>query len=263
MLKNLKKARAFASVSKEILSYVGQSSLVPKKTSNIWKQREERAKLIQKYSRRVLKSMDIEVEVNDEFDYLLKDNALIVCNHMSYLDILVLSSIYPSCFITSMEMKKTPVLGQLCDLGGCVYVERRNKNKLGEEIKEITQALNRGLNVCFFPEATSHNGEELLRFRKPLFNAARYAHKKVLPICLNYEELDGEGFHVDNRDLVCWYGDMGFLPHMWNLCGAKKVKVSLKFLEPISNPQNFHSRDLAAKTQEMVREHFKPAQTNP
>lgn len=253
------KLRKLTGVGKEILTYMGQSSAVAKKHDNIWVQREKRARLIQKYSRRALKRMNIEVEVNDEFQHLLKDNALIVCNHMSYLDILVLSSINPSCFVTSIEMKNTPVLGTLCDLGGCVYVERRSKENLGNEIKEITQALNRGLNVCFFPEATSHNGEEILRFRKPLFNAARYAHKKVLPICLNYEELNGEGFSKLNRDLVCWYGDMGFAPHMWNLCGAKKIKASLKFLEPVSNAQDYHSKDLAFKTQEMVKEHFVPA----
>lgn len=259
LLGNLKKIQKMSKVGKEILSYIGQSSAVAKKHDSLWVQRAKRARLIQKYSKRVLKSLNIEVEVNDEYQHLLTDNALIVCNHMSYLDILVLSSINPSCYVTSMEMKKTPVLGLLCDLGGCVYVERRSKDNLGNEIKEITQALNRGLNVCFFPEATSHNGEEILRFRKPLFNAARYAHKKVLPICLNYEDLNGEEFSKLNRDLVCWYGDMGFAGHMWNLCGAKKIKASLKFLEPIDKTQDFHSQDLAKRTQEMVTEHFVPA----
>ena len=184
--------------------------------SDPWQRRRKRIKLIQKYARKGLSALNIEVQVEDEHNYLLKDNALLVCNHMSYLDILVLSSIYPSCYVTSLEMKHTPVLGQLCDLGGCVYVDRKTKKNLGKEIGEITQALSKGLNVCFFPEATSHNGEELLRFRKPLFNAARYAHKKILPVSLNYLEIDGEAFSIKNRDKVCWYGDMDFLPHLWD-----------------------------------------------
>ena len=247
-------------MTKEVLGYIGQSSFVGKREEDIWKQREKRARLIQKAAKELLRHLNVEVEVNDEYQYLLKDNALVVCNHMSYLDILVLSSIYPSCYITSVEMKNTPLLGYLCDLGGCVYVERRNKVNLGKEISEITQALNRGLNVCFFPEATSHNGEEILRFRKPLFNAARYAHKNILPVVLNYQEINGEGFSKLNRDLVCWYGDMSFAEHIWALAGDNKVKVSVKFLDPVLNPQEFHSRDLAKKTQAMVEEHFVPAQ---
>ena len=259
MFSKIKQGKRFAKIAGEVAQYVGSSLYVGKKDSDIWLLRKKRARLIQKYSARVLQEMKVEVEVIDPQGYLLKDNALLVCNHMSYLDILVLSSIYPSCYVTSLEMKKTPVLGQLCDLGGCVYVDRKNKRNLPKEISEITQALSRGLNVCFFPEATSHNGEELLRFRRPLFNAARYAHKKILPVCLNYVEINGAKFNLNNRDTVCWYGDMTFLPHMWGLCGTEKVKVSVRFLDPLDKPQDFNSRDLAEKTKAVVEEHFTPA----
>ena len=259
MKSRLEQAKKFSLLSKEILRYVGESVMLGRTVEDPWLRRRKRIKLIQKYARKALKVLNVEVQVEDAHNYLLKDNALLVCNHMSYLDILVLSSVYPSCYVTSLEMKHTPVLGQLCDLGACVYVDRKTKKNLGKEIGEITQALTKGLNVCFFPEATSHNGEELLRFRKPLFNAARYAHKNILPVSLNYLEIDGESFSIKNRDKVCWYGDMDFLPHLWELCRAKKLVAKLKFLAPLNEPQSYHSRDLAIKTQEILTNEFQPA----
>jgi 1-acyl-sn-glycerol-3-phosphate acyltransferase len=85
-------------------------------------------------------------------------------------------------------MKNTFFLGQICKFASCLFVERRSRGNLDQEIKEITDALNYGHNVLIFPEGTSTNGDEVLRFKRPLFNAAIFSSKKVLPATLNYLE---------------------------------------------------------------------------
>lgn len=251
-------SKKFAKVSAAILAYAKNSAELSRQSLDSWSLRKKRASLISQYSRQVLQILNIRVVVKDPHLFLLKDNALLVANHMSYLDVLLLASVYSCSFVTSQEMRQTPVLGWLCELGGSVYVERRNKKQLGRELAEITEALGRGLNVCVFPEATSHNAEQLLRFRAPLFNAARYAHKKILPVAINYCEIDDQVFSTDNRDMVCWYGDMDFLPHMWQLCGRREIVAELQFLDPITAKIPEPAQVLAKRSQEIVGQYFKP-----
>ena len=155
------------------------------------------------------------------------DNYLFVSNHLSYTDILVICGYYPACFVTSVEMRDTPFLGQICKLAGCVFVERRNKKNLGQEVKEITDALKAGLDVVIFPEATSTNGEEVIRFRRPLFRAACDSQISVKPLTINYRFLDEEPVSCKNRDKVFWYGDMTFADHLWGVFRIKKIAVDL------------------------------------
>ncbi len=184
------------------------------------------------------------------------ENHLIVSNHLSYLDILIISSFFPTCFVTSNEMKETPFLGQLCMLGGCLFVERRSRSGISAEVKELSEALSDGLNVVIFPEATSTNGEAVIRFRRPLFQAAVNSGSKVLPVCLNYRTLDGEKLTLKNRDKVFWYGDMPFLGHALKLFAHKSVVAELTVMKGL-NASDFESKnELADKCFELVSEEY-------
>jgi len=158
---------------------------------------------------------------------------LIVSNHMSYLDVLVLSSQRPSCYVTSQEIKETPGLGIICQAGGCLFVNRKNRRNLGGEVKELSEAMRDGMLVTIFPEATSSNGHEVVTFRRPLFNAAIDAQVPVLPITINYQSIDGEKVGAHNRDTVCWYGDMAFFPHIMNVFVHRKFKAQIHVGEPL------------------------------
>ncbi len=184
------------------------------------------------------------------------ENYLIVSNHLSYLDILIISSYFPTCFVTSNEMKETPFLGQMCLLGGCLFVERRSRAGITGEVKELTDALDDGLNVAIFPEATSTNGEAVIRFRRPLFQAAINSRSKVLPLCLNYRTLDGEKLTLKNRDKVFWYGDMPFLDHALKLFGHKSIVAELTVMKSLNSADFEDKNSLADKCYELVSEEF-------
>jgi 1-acyl-sn-glycerol-3-phosphate acyltransferase len=206
-------------------------------------------------SRVGLKIIGIEVEKNIQQEVMRK-NYLIVCNHLSYIDVLVISSLYPSCFITSKEMKETPFLGQICLLGGCLFVDRKNRKNIHNEVKEISTALQKGLNVAIFPEATSTNGESVLRFKRPLFQAAIDSESSILPMCLNYKTLDSKQISLKNRDIIFWYDEMTFFSHAIKLFSHKKLLVELKVLPSFKASDFPEKGDLADRCHEIISEQY-------
>lgn len=172
--------------------------------------------------------LGLEVEVVGEKEALLAPGArLVVSNHQTYLDVLILATLRPSCFVTSQEIRRTPGLGIICRAGGCLFVDRQNRRNLGGEVKELSQAMRDGMVVTIFPEATSTDGSAVLRFRRPLFSAAIDAQVPVLPVTINYLSLDGAPVTHRNRDSVCWYGDMDFFPSIMGVMAAKRLKAQV------------------------------------
>lgn len=184
--------------------------------------------------------------------------ALYVGNHLSYIDVLVFSSNMPACFVTSMEIKRAPVLGQVCTMAGCLFVDRRSKMNIHNEVAEMSEGLSAGCNVAIFPEATSTNGEQILRFRRPLYVSAIDSGRPVIPFCLNYRTIGGKPIDVKSRDTIFWYGDMAFVPHLWALAGNGGTTVDLEFLEPIFVSAGDDPTDLAARSQAAVEAVFRP-----
>lgn len=186
------------------------------------------------------------------------ENVLLVGNHLSYIDVLVVCSLRPCCFVTSVEVKETPGLGQICQMAGCLFVERRNKLNILNEVQELTEGLEHHLTVAIFPEATSSNGEQILRFRRPLYLSAIQAAKPVVPFCLNYHTVGGQPINTLTRDSIFWYGDMDFVPHLWRLAGAGGVEVDLHFLPAVLPEKDVDPTKLAELTQSLVEKVFQP-----
>lgn len=212
-----------------IVIYIVHSFILSLIYRDLWVFRSKVILVMSRYCTWGLKLSGIQVKKYG----ITTDMKFMVSNHLSYLDILVLCSQFPTTFVTSVEIRETPFLGLITKLGGCLYVERRSRENLSTEIKELTLALNKNIPVTVFPEATSTNAEAVLRFKRPLFQASLDSKTPVSPICINYLKIDGELFDVNNRDSVCWYGDMGFIPHLWDLMGKKSVVVELRLLNEI------------------------------
>ena len=185
-------------------------------------------------------------------------NFLLVGNHLGMLDILVLSSIKPSLFITSMEMKNTPFLGLLTELGGCLYVERRSRDNISGEINEIRLALEQGFSVGLYPEGTSTDGRQVLPFKKSLLVSGAGTGVPVLPMVINYRRVNGEPMSDKWRDNVFWYGDQTFLGAMLRIFELKSVEVDLEFLDPLVVQSEEQRREIAALLQAQISAKYTP-----
>jgi 1-acyl-sn-glycerol-3-phosphate acyltransferase len=191
---------------------------------------------------------------------LENSNLLIVGNHMGFVDIFILSSLFPALFVTSQEMRERPLLGEICELAGCIFVERRSRLKIVNELGSLVDSLKQGFNVVLYPEATSSDGVNILPFKKTLMMAGPQAGIPIQPACINYLEINGEPFSLSNRDTVCWYGEMSFVTAIWQSLTAKSIKAEVHFLEPIHGDANSDRNEIAHRAYTLVAGAFRPAQ---
>jgi 1-acyl-sn-glycerol-3-phosphate acyltransferase len=241
-----------------IFVFLGHMGIVWLLIRDRWRRVRWSNKILGYYSSFGLRVLNLKVNAIGLENLADLKGGLFVGNHLSYMDVLAISSRVPCCFVTSREIKEAPLLGQICTMAGCLFVERRNKSKIMSEISEIREGLQVHLKVAIFPEATSTNGEQILRFRKPLFKAAIDGGVPVYPFCQNYRTVGGEPINLKTRDSVCWYGDMAFFPHLWAFANSGGVTLDLHFLPPIAPTLETDPAALAERSQRAVESVFKP-----
>lgn len=177
---------------------------------------------------------------------------LIVANHLSYTDILIISSLLPSVFITSRELKSSFPLGFFAWLGGCLFVERRNPAGLKREIREIAQVLAGGTSVTLFPEGTTSNGDTVRPFKNSLLTAAISTGAAILPVCIRYRAVDGKAVTAENRDSVFYYGATTFFEHLPRLLALRAIDAECVVLAPVPTHQHQSRKELAARAHAVI-----------
>jgi len=153
-------------------------------------------------------------------------SGLMVSNHLSYLDILLLSTAAPCVFVSKHEVKSWPVFGWFATLGGTVYIQRERRGEVGVVAGEIRRLLAEGLLVVLFPEGTSSGGREILPFKSSLLEPAVGLDSPLFATCVGYLLADG----VVSED-VCYWGDMTLLPHFVKLLEKPFVQALVSFGE--------------------------------
>lgn len=214
--------------------------------------RQKALKITAENSSRLLKNLGVNIRSHFNNEGLFHRNYFMVCNHMSYLDILVLSSIQPAVFVTSVEMEKTFFLGDMAKWGGSFFVDRINRRKMKEEVQSLMQLLDQKFNVFIFPEGTSTDGRQILPFKKSLFRVPYQTQFPILPICLKYQTINGQAFSDENRDRICWYDEMTFAPHFLQLMGLKELTVDVHYLDPLDPGQFDNHGDLAQAARDQI-----------
>lgn len=204
-----------------------------------------------------LKTLHINVTTEglEKLRALKNTQYLLVSNHVSYTDILVLSSLENLVFITSVEMGNNRILGGITRVGGCLYTERRKPVSLPKEIQRFAHTIKEGFKVVLFPEGTSTDGRTVKDFRSSLFQVALSAKADILPVCIKYTSIDGKAMDDSNRDTVCWYGDMEFAPHLINLLGHR-IEVRVSVLDPITYDEKQSRAELSEHTRQLLLDTF-------
>ena len=151
---------------------------------------------------------------------------LLVSNHLSYLDILVLSSRSPCVFVSKLEVKAWPVFGLFAQLGGTVFVQRERRGHVGEISARIHALLDAGELVILFPEGTSSGGETVLPFKSSLLEPATGQKHPIFAAGIDYALTDGVV-----ADDVCYWRDMTFLAHFMNLLRKRFVQARVCYSE--------------------------------
>lgn len=178
---------------------------------------------------------------------------LLVANHLSYLDVVVLGALLPCTFVAKRELASWPVLGFLARAMGTLFVERENKRALASLNARLEQRLARGETLVLFPEGTSTRGLDVLPFRTALLAPAVALGAPVAHATLRYATPSGER---PASEVVCWWGDMTFGPHALALLRLPHIQASVRFgSEPIAATDR---KVLAARLRNAIVERFQP-----
>jgi 1-acyl-sn-glycerol-3-phosphate acyltransferase len=155
----------------------------------------------------------------------------VVSNHLSYLDILLYSSVQPFVMVAKTEVRGWPLLGWLTAQAGTVYVERGGGPKTYPAVNAAMAAAYRsGLPVLFFPEGTTTDGASVLPFRRGLFHSVLNNGVSLRTAALRYTlESCAVNRGATVGEDVCWWGEMGFASHMFGFLGLRGLKAQMRF----------------------------------
>jgi lyso-ornithine lipid O-acyltransferase len=178
---------------------------------------------------------------------------LIVSNHVSWLDIVVLSSVAPVSFIAKKEVSSWPFFSSLARLQRTVFVDRDRRHATGSSRNDMQARLRQGDILVLFPEGTSSDGRRILPFKSSFFGAAEIEGVLVQPVSLAYR---GQRNLPMNRRLMpsyAWYGDMDLAPHLLEALAAGPVEVAVICHPPLSLSGELTRKALARHAEEEVR----------
>jgi 1-acyl-sn-glycerol-3-phosphate acyltransferase len=247
------------SVVLRLLEFFTRAMVIRFYERNPVRQRYLLAKNTTYIARRMLRIFRIDVNVINaqNLESLKEENHLIVSNHVSYTDILILASLHPFVFITSLEMGANPVLGDITRLGGSLYTNRKKYTTLPAEIRKFSDSLSTGFNLVLFAEGTSTNGETIKPMKKSLFETSIIAKKPVLPVCIKYKTLNGSPIKTQlQRDIVCWYDrSMDFISHLWNILNYN-IEAEVTVFKSLAYDISKNRRQLCDEIQELLLETY-------
>ncbi len=178
--------------------------------------------------------------------------ALFVSNHVSWLDIGVLSTVIDAGFVGKAELKDWPLLGFLIVRGGTIFIRRGARDAAANAAAEIARRLSRGDSAAVFPEGTtSRGGDAMRRFHPRLFEGARRTGTRVQPVALVYD-----------HPLAAFVDDESFWKHLWRLLGEPVIHADAYLLPPIETGGR-DRRSIAAEAETAVARVVKRADDNP
>lgn len=183
---------------------------------------EWRARWVQQTSRHILSSLGIHTHVQGQPGV----RGLVVANHLSYLDILVLSAAAPCFFVAKMEIGGWPFFGRAARIGGTIFVDRGSLESALSVARQMSERMQLPINVpvLMFPEGTSTDGRQVLRFHSRLIDPATSLSMPITTAAIRYVIGDGTP-EIE----LCWYDDMTFVGHMWKVLGVGDFWADLRF----------------------------------
>ena len=146
--------------------------------------REQQLHEIKTWAQRMLRILRIDVRCDGEPSDARA--SLVVSNHISWLDVLVIQSLMPGRFIAKTEVRRWPVIGKLAEASGTIFVDRQSLKSTRAMVTRSAAALQAGFCVAGFPEGTSSDGADVAVFHANLFDAAVKAGVDVRPLVLRY-----------------------------------------------------------------------------
>ncbi|MGH6837974.1 MAG: lysophospholipid acyltransferase family protein [Methylocella sp.] len=156
---------------------------------------------------------------------------LIAANHVSWLDIVVLSCVEPVCFLAKSEVEAWPVVSTFARLQETVFFDRKLRRTIPAANAAMARRMLAGRPMLLFPEGTTGDGSALRKFHSSHFAAVRdllatasgIETVYVQPVAIRY-----------SSPAAAWLGDATLLPHLWSLLKGEPIRCDLAFGKPLA-----------------------------
>ena len=188
---------------------------------------------------------------------------MIVANHISWSDILILGSIGEFCFIAKHEVDTLPLINFLSRLQRTVFVNRERSRDAGVQADTIAKRLVSGDVMVLFAEGTTGNGNKLLPFKSSLFGAPKLALERgdldvvhIQPCAIAYNNLHGMPLGRYHQSHAAWPGDIPLGPHLLNFIRQGAFDVDVRFGEAIAMTPSSNRKNVASSAYQAIRKDF-------
>jgi lyso-ornithine lipid O-acyltransferase len=169
----------------------------------------------------------INVTIDGDGAPIERGGTVIISNHLSYIDGIILGSIFPVLFVSKREVKRWPIIGLWVMVCGTVFINRQRKDQILLLILEMQRKLKQRANILLFPEGRASNGDRFLPFQSAPLAAPLHNRSIIVPVTLTYKSVDGKPVSKENRDLIYCYGEMDFMPHFWKFLSLHSIDAEV------------------------------------
>ncbi len=204
-----------------------------------WIDSAGRERRIKCWSSQLIAICGVRVEIRYDAGATPAPKALIVANHVSWLDIFVINSLHPCRFVAKSDIRDWPLLGWLSAQAGTIFITRGRVRDVRRIFEGLVASIHAGEHVAFFPEGTTAPQGKILPFHANLFEAAIDANVPVQPYAVRYVDVQG-----NLHEAADFIGDMTFVQSMITISRARHITAQLILL-PVIETAGAHRRDLA------------------
>lgn len=210
--------------------------------------RAERDRRVVRWAGQLLRVLRVRLTTHGRVPTVRGGGALIVANHVSWLDIYLILGLLPARFISKAEVRDWPVIGWLAEkAAGTLFLERAKKSDARRMNARMADHLRGGECLALFPEGTTTDGRELLPFYPSLFQPAVEAGAQAWPALIRYRRADGT-----YCEAAAYHGEMSLLASLKNVLRQPEIRADITFLPPIA-AAGLHRRELAARAEAAIR----------
>lgn len=209
-----------------------------------WTGRVDRDDLARRWLRRLIRILGLRFVIRGE---AVAGGQLIVCNHVSWLDIPLLGAALCSRFVAKSEIRHWPVAGWYANAIGTFYL-RRGAGGSRPLLEKLTPHLRAGGAVVLFPEGTTSDGRSMLPFHARLFQSAMDSGCPVQPVALRY------GLTDQGEELAPFIGDDTLVAHIVRLLKSPGITAELSFCPPLAVVEGADRHTLARQAEQSIRQ---------
>jgi lyso-ornithine lipid O-acyltransferase len=205
----------------------------------------------------------IGMRIHQSGDVSTQKPLLLVSNHVSWLDIIVLGSVMPLSFIAKHEVGMMPAFGFLSRMQRTVFVDRSRRSETADVNRSVAARLEAGDVIVLFAEGTTGDGTRLLPFRSALLGSARDAGGRetvvaLQSVALAYTHRGGLPMTASARASdIAWTGDIDLPPHLMGILRGGPIDVTISFAEPLpyeaQTDRKKATRQIEAEVRSMLR----------